>query len=60
MDSFSYQKGENCLRNFLLYYALAWEPIAAQVTKSYSCRLPALERFYRETKFTQVRISKPS
>ena len=53
MDSFSYQKGENCLRNFLLYYALAWEPIAAQVTKSYSCRLPALERFYRETKFNR-------
>ena len=26
-------KGENCLRNFLIYFALAWEPIAAQVTK---------------------------
>ena len=30
---------------------LAWEHSVAKVTKSYSCRLPALERFYRETKF---------
>ena len=30
---------------------LAWEPSAAQVSHSYSRRLPALERFYRETKF---------
>ena len=34
------------------YIKLAWEPSAAQVTKSYSRRLPALERFYRHTKFS--------
>ena len=34
---------------------LAWEPSAAKVTKSYSSRLPALERFYRETKFTLLK-----
>ena len=34
---------------------LACEPSAAQVTKSYSRRLPALERFYRETKFSKFR-----
>ena len=28
---------------------LAWEPSSAKVTKSYSRRLPALERFNRET-----------
>ena len=28
----------------------AWEPRAAKVTKSYFRCLPALERFYRETK----------
>ena len=45
---------------------LAWEPSAAQVTKIFSRRLPALERFHRETKLlllsrpTQLRISKPS
>ena len=39
---------------------------AAQVTKSYTCRLPALEPFNRELNFryvslpTQLRISKPS
>jgi len=32
------------------YITLAWEPSAAQVTHSYSRRLPAFERFYRETK----------
>ena len=32
-------------------YELAWKPSAAQVTKSYSHRLPALELFYRETEF---------
>ena len=32
------------------YKILAWEPSSAKVTKSYSRRLPALERFYRETK----------
>ena len=31
---------------------IAWEPSAAKVTKSYSCRLPALERFYLETEFS--------
>ena len=30
---------------------LTWEPSAAQVTKSYSRRLPALKRFFLETKF---------
>ena len=34
---------------------LAWEPRVAQVTKSYSRRLPALEQFYRETKFSLVK-----
>ena len=34
-----------------IYIKLVWEPSAAQVTKSFSLRLPALERFYRETKF---------
>ena len=33
----------------------AWEPSAAQVTNSYSRRLPALERFYRETKFSLLK-----
>jgi len=32
-------------------YTPTWEPSAAQVTKSYSRHLPALERFYRETGF---------
>ena len=32
-------------------YALAWEPGAAQITNSYFRRLPALRRFYQETKF---------
>ena len=33
-----------------------------KITKSYSCRLPALEQFYRKTKSPppQLRISKPS
>ncbi len=34
------------------YYKLAWEPSIAKVTESYFHRLPALERFYRETKFS--------
>ena len=44
---------------------LAWEPSAAQVTKSYFRRSPALKRFYRGNNFrykswsTQLRISKP-
>ena len=28
-----------------VYYILAWEPRAAQITKSFSRRLPALKRF---------------
>ena len=36
-------------------YLLAWEPSAAQVTHSYSRHLPALERFYRETKFSLLK-----
>ena len=38
------------LTGIYIYNVLAREPSAAQVTKSYSRRLPALERFYRETK----------
>ena len=30
-------------------YVQAWEPTAAEVTKSYTRRLPTLERFHRET-----------
>ena len=37
------------------YKVLTWEPSAAKVTKSYSRRLPALERFYRETKFSLLK-----
>ena len=33
---------------------LAWEPSAAQVTKSFSRRLPPLERFSLETKYFKV------
>ena len=42
-------------------YILVWEPSAAKVTKSYSRRLPALERFYRALKsvlLIHFRISK--
>jgi len=35
--------------------AVALEPSAAQITKSYFRRLPALERFYRETKFSLLK-----
>ena len=34
-----------------VYKTLAWEPSAAQVTKSFSRHLHALEQFYRETDF---------
>ena len=34
---------------------LDWEPSFAKVTKSYSRRLPALERFYGETKFVMLK-----
>ena len=37
------------------YIILAWEPSLAEVTHSNSRRLPALGRFYRETKFLQVK-----
>ena len=37
------------------YVLLVWEPSVAQVTHSYFCRLPALERFYRETKFSLLK-----
>ena len=37
---------------------LAWEPSAVQVTKSYSCHLPALKRFYRETKILLLKSTK--
>ena len=42
---------------FELFYikTIAWEPSAAKVTKSYSRRLPALDRFYRETKFSLLK-----
>ena len=33
-----------------IIYILAWEPSAAKVTKSYSRRLPELERFYQQNK----------
>ena len=39
-------------REYYFMYILAWEPSAAKVTKSCSRRLPTLERFYRETKFS--------
>ena len=35
-----------------VYIRLAWEPTSAKVTKSYSHCLLALERFYREIKFS--------
>ena len=37
---------------------LAWEPSAAKVTKSYSFRLPALERFYQKTKFSLFKVDR--
>ena len=40
---------------FYFIYILAWEPSAAQVTKSYSSRLPALERDYWETQFSPLK-----
>ena len=35
----------------LCNFTKTWEPSAAKVTKSYSRRLPAFERYCRETKF---------
>ena len=48
---------------YTFIYTLAWEPSAAKITKSYSRRLPALERFYLYTKcslLNQLSILKPS
>ena len=36
-----------------LYIMLDWEPSVAKVTHSYLRHLPALGRFYRETKFSK-------
>ena len=36
-----------------MYLRVSWEPSGAKVTEIYSRRLPALERFYRETKCSQ-------
>ena len=38
--------------NFYLYRKLAWEHSVVQSNLSFSRRLPALGRFYRETKFS--------
>ena len=35
---------------------LDWEPSSSKVTKSYSCRLPALGRFYGETKYFDAKV----
>ena len=35
---------------------LAWEPRAAQVSKSYSRRLPALERFLPGNKIFPIKV----
>ena len=43
------------LTNIHLYSVLAWEPSAAKVTKTYFRRLPALEVFNRETKFSLIK-----
>ena len=40
---------------FLIYTLLAWEPSVAKGTHIYSSRLPALGRFYRETKFSVLK-----
>ena len=37
------------------YLKLGWEPSASHVAKNYSRRLPALERFYRESKFSLLK-----
>ena len=52
--------------HIVVHKLLACEPSAAQVSPSYSRRLPALGRFYQENKFslkslpTPLGISKPS
>ena len=50
-NSINFQISTHHGLNSSLYFRLAWEPSAAQVNHSYSRQLPALERFYRETKF---------
>ena len=53
--------GHENKQDYYFIYILAWEPSAAKVTKSYSRRLPALERFYRALKsvlLIHFRISK--
>ena len=49
------QKSTNSWTFLHLYLLLAWEPSTDKVTKSYSHRLPALEQFYRETKFSLLK-----
>ena len=51
---------KNCRYVYALYNILAWEPSAAQVTHSYFYRLPALKRFYWETKFSPINVDPPN
>ena len=44
--------------NSYYIYIQAWKPSAAQITKSYFLRLPAFERFYRETEFSLIKVIK--
>jgi len=39
------------IHTYTQYKQLAWEPSGAQVSQSYSHRLPALERFYWKLNF---------
>ena len=51
--SYDWTNRQTDIKLYKYTYILAWESSAAsQVTKSYSCRLPALERFYRIIKFS--------
>ena len=57
--------GKRVIEHYIINFIdlLAWEPSAVKVIKSYSRRLPALERFHRETNFSPfltLKISKPS
>ena len=49
----NYWKRTNRLQ--VKYINTSLEPSGARVNKSYSRRLPALERFYRETKFSPLK-----
>ena len=50
-------KGDGLLLILMgLYFPLAWEPSVALVTHSYSRRLPALDRFYWENKFSKLKL----